>query len=101
VPADRPDVYTFETLRRFENWVDMGIAYAYPDMDGANFWGVVNEDNEEGIIRIRNNDMTPGLKVWTSGYHSAAVDPFAQPAEESRPYIELWASRRNFSRQQR
>lgn len=90
-PTRTPDVYTFDKLRWFKNWVDEGIAYAYPDMGGANFWGVVNHDNEEGLIRIANNDVTPGMKLWTWGYESVNVDPFAQPPSESRPYIEMWA----------
>jgi len=85
------DVYDFANLRRFENWPDMGIAYAFPDMMGQNFWGVINHDNNEGIFRIADNTLTPGLKIWTWGYpHSTAVDPQAT-ADEARPYIELWA----------
>ena len=48
----------------------MGIAYAAPDMQGGNFWGVINHDNEEGIIRIADNTVTPGLKMWTWGFPS-------------------------------
>jgi hypothetical protein len=85
------EVYDFENLRRFENWPDMGIAYAFPDMMGQNFWGVINHDNNEGIFRIADNNLTPGLKIWTWGYpHSTSVDPH-RTADESRPYIELWA----------
>jgi hypothetical protein len=40
----------FEKLRYFKNWPTMGIAYAAPDMQGGNFWGVINHDNEEGIL---------------------------------------------------
>ena len=84
-------MYDFVNLRRFANWPDMGIAYAFPDMRGQNFWGVINHDNEEGIFRIADNTLTPGLKIWTWGYpHSTAVDPLTT-ADESRPYVELWA----------
>ena len=48
----------------------MGIAYAAPDMRGGNFWGVINHDNEEGIIRIADNRVTRGLKMWTWGFPS-------------------------------
>jgi len=44
------DTSRFEKLRYFKNWPTMGIAYAAPDMQGGNFWGVINHDNEEGII---------------------------------------------------
>ncbi len=85
------DVYEFSNLRSFANWPDMGIAYAFPDMMGQNFWGVINHDNNEGIFRIADNTLTPGLKLWTWGYpHSTSVDPHAT-ADEARPYIELWA----------
>lgn len=84
-------IYEFANLRRFENWPDMGIAYAFPDMGDQNFWGVINHDNGEGIFRIADNTVTPGMKIWTWGYpHSTSVDPQVV-ADESRPYIELWA----------
>jgi hypothetical protein len=82
----------FEKLRYFRNWPTMGIAYAAPDMQGGNFWGVINHDNEEGIIRIADNRVTPGLKMWTWGFPSFAdeTDPRKDPGPQ-RPYVELWA----------
>ncbi len=82
----------FEKLRNFRNWPTMGIAYAAPDMGGANFWGVINHDNEEGIIRIADNGITPGLKMWTWGFPTFAneTDPRKEP-NPAQPYVELWA----------
>jgi Domain of unknown function (DUF5107) len=82
----------FEKLRYFKNWPSMGIAYAAPDMGGGNFWGVINHDNEEGIIRIADNLTTRGLKMWTWGYPSFTneTDPRKDPNPQ-RPYVELWA----------
>src|SRR6201996_4218360 len=37
-----PGQHRFEKLRYFRNWPSMGIAYAAPDMQGGNFWGVIN-----------------------------------------------------------
>ena len=62
----------FEKLRAFRNWPTMGIAYAAPDMQGGNFWGVINHDNDEGIIRVADNRITRGLKMWTWGFPSRA-----------------------------
>jgi hypothetical protein len=85
------DVYQFQNLRNFENWTDMGIAYAFPDMEESNFWGVINHDNHEGIFRIADNTITPGMKIWTWGYpQTENLDPHAT-SSEARPYIELWA----------
>jgi hypothetical protein len=84
-------VYWFRNLRLFRNWPDMGIAYAYPDVSGTSYWGVINHDNEEGLFRIADNSQTPGLKLWTWGYpQSMAVDPQTTNSE-IRPYVELWA----------
>ena len=82
----------FEKLRYFRNWPAMGIAYAAPDMRGGNFWGVINHDNDEGIIRIADNTVTPGLKMWTWGFPSFTneTDPRKDP-NPARPYVELWA----------
>jgi len=84
--------HRFEKLRYFRNWPTMGIAYAAPDMAGGNFWGVINHDNEEGIIRIADNTVTPGLKMWTWGFPSSAnaIDPRKAP-DPAQPYVELWA----------
>ncbi|WP_407181032.1 DUF5107 domain-containing protein [Bradyrhizobium sp. STM 3562] len=84
--------FSFDKLRYFKNWPTMGIAYAAPDMEGRNFWGVINHDNEEGIIRIADNRITRGLKMWTWGFPSFTneTDPRKDPSEQ-RPYVELWA----------
>src|ERR1700694_4328217 len=84
--------FRFEKLRFFRNWPTMGIAYAAPDLQGGNFWGVINHDNEEGIIRIADNVVTPGLKMWTWGFPSFTNETDARKdPSEARPYIELWA----------
>src|SRR6478735_9013607 len=87
-----PGKSRFEKLRYFRNWPTMGIAYAAPDMQGGNFWGVINHDNEEGIIRIADNRVTRGLKMWTWGFPSFANETDARKdPSEARPYVELWA----------
>jgi hypothetical protein len=87
-----PGKRRFEKLRFFRNWPTMGIAYAAPDMQGGNFWGVINHDNEEGIIRIADNTVTPGLKMWTWGFPSFTKETDARnDPNQWRPYVELWA----------
>ena len=84
--------HRFEKLRYFQNWPSMGIAYAAPDMQGGNFWGVINHDNEEGIIRIADNRITRGLKMWTWGFPAFTdqTDARKNPRPD-QPYVELWA----------
>jgi Domain of unknown function (DUF5107) len=84
--------FRFENLRYFKNWPSAGIAYASPDMQGGNFWGVINHDNEEGIIRVADNKVTRGLKMWTWGFPSLANDAEARRhPDPAQPYVELWA----------
>jgi Domain of unknown function (DUF5107) len=87
-----PGKYRFEKLRYFRNWPAMGIAYAAPDVGAANFWGAINHDNEEGIIRIADNRLTRGLKMWTWGFSSFTdqTDARSKPRPD-QPYVELWA----------
>jgi len=83
---------SFDKLRWFKNWPTLGIAYASPDMGAANFWGVINHDNEEGIVRIADNRVTRGLKMWTWGFPSLANDAVARTRPNpAQPYVELWA----------
>ena len=91
-PTGEDRVVTLDKLRWFKNWQREGFLYAYPNMGGQNYWGVINHANEEGIFRIADNTKTPGLKFWTFGYNSLNVDPF-DGARSSRPFIELWAGR--------
>jgi hypothetical protein len=84
--------HRFQKLRWFKNWPAAGIAYAAPDMGGGTFWGVINHDNEEGIIRIADNRVTRGLKMWTWGFLSLANDAVARTKPNpAQPYVELWA----------
>ena len=83
-------MHRFEKLRYFRNWPIAGIAYAAPDMGAANFWGVINHDDEEGIIRIADNRVTRGLKMWTWGFPSF-TDEIDERKDPARPYVELWA----------
>jgi hypothetical protein len=86
------DKSRFEKLRFFRNWPTLGIAYAAPDMQGGNFWGVINHDNEEGIIRIADNRITRGLKMWTWGFPAFANQSDARKdPRPDQPYVELWA----------
>ncbi len=87
------DVFVFNKLRWFKNWPDMGILYAWPDATTPlnTFWGVINHDNREGIIRVSNNDQTIGNKMWTWGYPQSLNTDNSSNTNTTLPYIELWA----------
>ncbi|NQT78601.1 MAG: DUF5107 domain-containing protein [Bacteroidetes bacterium] len=84
-------VFEYKNLALYENWEDMGIAYAYPFID-ANYYGVINHENEEGVFRVANNsEITSGMKFWTWGAEQGlGADP-ENFNNIARPYIELWS----------
>lgn len=89
-PVDKENhIYKYDKLSMFSNWKDMGIAYGQEVKE--KWWGVINTDNNEGVVRIADNaNATPGLKFWTWGYEdSYNTDPL-EFGNSARPYIELW-----------
>ena len=87
--------YKFDNLRFWANWTNDGIAYPWDDSN-ENYWGLINHDNEEGIIRVADNSITPGIKIWAWGYNqSQNIDPYTEPHNSRRPYVELWAGHSN------
>lgn len=82
------EVFTWNNLSYFENWVDQGTAFANPEYN-ANWSGLINYDNDIGVLRVSDNSETPGLKVWTFGRDSVDID-IDDSDEWLRPTIELW-----------
>lgn len=84
-------VFEYNNLAWYENWDDMGIAYAYPSLS-ADFYGVINHNNKEGVFRVADNaGFTPGMKFWTWGADQGlGADP-EDFYDIPRPYIELWS----------
>lgn len=82
------EIFKWNNLSYFKNWQDQGIAYASPDYR-ANWSGLVNYDNDMGIVRVADNAKTPGLKLWTFGKGSLSVDN-NDSTQWLRPTIEMW-----------
>jgi hypothetical protein len=84
-------VFEYKNLALYDNWDDMGIAYAYPKLE-ADFYGVINHENGEGVFRVSENAMvTPGMKFWTWGADQGLNANPENFYENARPYIELWS----------
>jgi hypothetical protein len=82
------EIFKWNNLSYFKNWVDQGIAYASPDYR-ANWSGLMNYDNDTGILCVSDNVKTPGLKLWTFGKGSLNID-INDSSEWLRPTIEMW-----------
>ena len=82
------EIFKWNNLSYFKNWVDQGIAYASPDYR-ANWSGLINYDNAMGIVRVSNNVKTPGLKLWSFGKGGLSID-INDSTQWLRPTIEMW-----------
>jgi hypothetical protein len=84
-------VFEFKNLALYDNWEDMGIAYAHPKLE-ADFYGVINHENSEGVFRVSENALvTPGMKFWTWGADQGLNANPENFYHIARPYIELWS----------
>jgi len=82
------EIFKWKNLAYFKNWADQGIAYASPDYR-ATWSGLMNDDNNTGVVRVSENTRTPGLKLWTFGKGSLTTD-INKGSEWLRPTIEMW-----------
>ncbi|MCF8236505.1 MAG: DUF5107 domain-containing protein [Bacteroidales bacterium] len=90
-PQQGNHVFYYDNLASYDNWNDMGIAYAFPNLQES-YYGVVNNTNSEGVFRISDNaGTTPGMKFWTWGAQQGLNADPENFYENARPYIELWS----------
>jgi hypothetical protein len=82
------DVYQFKNLASFKNWTEEGTAFANPQYS-ANWSGLANDTNGTNILRVSENKLTPGLKLWTFGVPSLTAD-ISKSDVWLRPAIEMW-----------
>jgi hypothetical protein len=82
------EVFRWNNLSYFSNWVDQGTAFANPSYQ-ANWSGLINYDSDMGVLRVSDPGGTTGLKLWTFGRDSLTID-INDPDEWLRPTIEMW-----------
>lgn len=82
------EVFKWNKLSYFENWEREGTAFASPSYQ-ANWSGLINYDNDFGILCVTDPVATPGLKLWTFGRDSVTVD-VKDSSNWLRPTIEMW-----------
>jgi hypothetical protein len=79
----------FTNLRKMTNWRDMGIAYGLglDTNPQGNWWGVVNQSNREGVVRVGDNRTTPGMKLWEWGYPASFNGNINDKSNPRRPAL--------------
>ena len=82
------EVFKWNNLSHFENWVEQGTAFANPSYQ-TDWSGLINNDNDMGILCVSDHVATPGLKLWTFGKDSVTTD-VKDSTQWLRPTIEMW-----------
>lgn len=92
-PAEGDGMVKLDKLKQMSNWDEMGIAYGQDlaTMEQGNWWGVINHENNEGVVRVGDNTKTPGMKFWEWGQNNSFDTNPYEKGNSARPYIELWA----------
>ncbi|UWP80335.1 DUF5107 domain-containing protein [Dactylosporangium fulvum] len=93
-PATPNDRYlVLDKLNKMVNWRGDGIAYGQglAQNPQGDWWGVINHENGEGVVRVGDNKVTPGMKFWEWGFNSSFDTNIYRNGSSARPYIELWA----------
>tara|TARA_B100000470_G_scaffold189359_1_gene155723 strand:+ start:2076 stop:3560 length:1485 start_codon:yes stop_codon:yes gene_type:complete len=81
-----PQAWHNNPLRFISGWNKMGDLMA----DGltGGFYSAYSHDTQEGIVRVFDSDKTPGVDVWTYGYHQARIPMSSK--EPGAGYVEMW-----------
>ncbi len=85
-----PQRWATSPLRFIKGW-DKGMGDLMADGLREGFFGAYSHDEEEGVVRIFDKALNPGLDVWTYGYHPRPPHhiPMGSGAP-SRGYAEMW-----------
>ena len=81
-----PQEWAGNRLRFIRGWEKMGDLMA----DGlyAGFYSAYSHDEEEGVVRVFDPEDTPGVDIWTYGYHTTKI-PMGSGAP-NKGYAEMW-----------
>ncbi len=81
-----PQPWKGNRLRFIKGWDKMGDLMADGLQHG--FYGAHSHDANEGVVRVFEEDKTPGVDVWTYGYHPTRI-PMGS-GSPSKGYVEMW-----------
>jgi hypothetical protein len=92
-PGSNDRMLKLDRLKDMVSWTRDGIAYGQDlaTLPQADWWGVVNHENGEGVVRVGDNKITPGMKFWEWGFNNSFDTSIFTRGQSARPYIELWA----------
>ena len=81
-----PQSWVENPLHYICNWPKMGDLMA--DGLDAGFYGVYSHEEEEGVVRVFDPDINPGVDIWTYGFNPDDV-PMGS-GKKNKGYAEIW-----------
>jgi hypothetical protein len=81
-----PQEWAGNPLRFISGWKNMGDLMADGVKEG--FYSAYSHDEEEGVVRVFDREKTPGVDIWTYGYHTTRI-PMGSGAP-NKGYAEMW-----------
>jgi hypothetical protein len=85
-----PQRWATSPLRFIKGW-DKGWGDLMAGELREGFFGAYSHDEQEGVVRVFDKDLNPGVDVWTYGYHPKP--PGQIPMGSGAPnkgYVEMW-----------
>jgi hypothetical protein len=77
-------------LRFIQGW-DRGSGDLMADGLEHGFYGAYSHDEEEGVVRVFDKEITPGVDVWTYGYKPRFPQGIPMGSgRENDGYVEMW-----------
>ncbi len=88
--------YAGNPLRFAENWRDIGDVLAEALSEG--FYSAFSHEANEGIVRVFNAELNPGMDIWTWGNRPPPQRQKEFSLEPNLGYVEMWGGTvRDFS----
>jgi hypothetical protein len=85
-----PQTWATSPLRFIKGW-DRGWGDLMAGELQEGFFGAYSHDEQEGVVRVFDKEINPGVDVWTYGYHPKPPGqiPMGSGAP-NRGYVEMW-----------
>ena len=86
--GESPQDWVGNKFRFIKGWARHGDLMADGIRHG--FYSAYSHDEQEGMVRVFDKDKTPGVDIWTYGYHPREVPIPMGSGATNKGYAEMW-----------
>jgi hypothetical protein len=88
--GESPQDWESSPLRFIKGW-DRGWGDLMADGIDYGFYGAYSHDVDEGVVRVFDKEMNPGVDIWTYGYKPRSPRGIPMGSgKENDGYVEMW-----------